>query len=517
MKKSNKKSNSYSAVNVLTATKAVRNMFLGLFCFMITLTGMAQPSNKCLSFNVNGSNSIVNFLDSDLVLSWNNNLVISAWVNWGNKANAGANAIILAVSDSAENNGQFWLQHNTSNSAFQFVLQTDSLVKDTVNSTTNPVAGSWYNVAGVFDGGNIKIYVNGILEGTTAIPHGQVFNSNTNNKFKMTMGAGSKLTNQFNGLIDEVSIWNQPLVVNQPNHVYTFQTYMCKRITPTAKGLYAYWNMDTLHTDSVYDLIADADGYDEYNAVCSNVTVVQGGAPVGSSVTQLTGTGPFVYINTTTGDTLLIDSLSAAANVVYVYQVNGVPTNTALPYGVSTTCPPYYYGIYIPGYQGTYSVSYYYHTTSCPGYRTTSSSSMVLLNRNPQTSFDWVISNATVDVSGSKFSMVVSGGQNEFLMASDVSNTTGIATLNNSLKITGISPNPFSGNFNLTVNCPKNSNINARMMSADGKLISERILNCNQGENQVTFENMNEIASGIYFLHLNDEEGYTSNLKIVKN
>ena len=499
---------------ILLERRAVKIGLAGFFYLLVVFSSVAQPTNKCLSFN--GTTSVVNFLDSDLVLNWNDNLVVSAWVNWGNKANAGSNAIIMAVSDTGEKNGQFWLQHNTNNSAFQFVLQTDSLAKVTVNSTTNPIAGNWYNVAGVIDGGNLKIYVNGILEGSAAILNGQVMRGG-DKTFRMTMGAGSKLTNQFNGLIDEVSIWNQPLIVNQPSTVYTFQTYMCQSINLNAKGLYAYWNMDTLHTDSVFDLIPDPFGYDEYNAVCSNVSVLQGGAPVGTSATQLIGSGPFVYINSATGDSLIIDSLSSAANGVYVYEVDGVPADSLLPSGVTASCTSYYYGIFIPDYQGTYKVTYYYMNTSCVGHRQSVASSPVLLTRNAQTSFNWVISNATVDLSSSKFSMVLQGGQNEFMLGSQANNSTGISNVNNSLKINGINPNPFSTNFSIAVTCRKNTNIKARVIGVDGKFILERILSCNQGENQLNFENMNEISSGVYFLNLSDGEGYTTNVKMIKN
>jgi len=499
----------------LLERRAVKIGLSSFFCLVMALSSLAQPANKCLSFN--GSTSIVNFADADLVLNWNNNLVVSAWVNWGSKANAGSNAVIMAVSDTTgNNNGQFWLQHNADNSRFQFIMQTDSLVKITVNSTTNPIAGNWYNVAGVFDGAQLKIYVNNNLEGSTTIPGGQVMNS-PDSTFQMTLGASVDQTNHFNGLMDEVSIWNQPLVVNQ-SHPYTFQTYMCQSINIMAKGLYAYWNMDTLHTDSINDLVLDQDGGDEYNGVCSNITQLKGGAPLGNNATQLSGSGPFVYVNPANGDSLIISGADSISNGVYVYEVDGAPADSLLPSGVSTSCTSYYYGIFIPGYQGTDTVTYYYAATSCAGHRQSAASSPVLLNRNVQSSFNWAISNTSVDLLNSKFSVVLQGGQNEFILGSQANNTTNIAnSINNSLKVTGINPNPFSTNFSITINCRKNTNIKARVISADGKFISESIRFCHIGENQLNFENMNEIASGVYFLNLSDGEGYTTNVKMIKN
>src|ERR1035437_9909255 len=95
--------------NLKSERQAVKNGLL-VCCVVITLSAMAQPSNKCLSFN--GINSAVCAIDDDLGLNYTNNVSVAAWVNWGSKANAGSNSIIATSSDSINSNGQFWLQHN---------------------------------------------------------------------------------------------------------------------------------------------------------------------------------------------------------------------------------------------------------------------------------------------------------------------------------------------------------------------------------------------------------------------
>jgi len=503
----------------LLERRAVKIGLASFFCLVITLSGVAQPANKCLSFN--GTNSVVNFTDEVAVPNNVTNLAISAWVNWSSKANAGSNAVILAISDTVGNNGQFWLQHNADNSKFQFVFQTDSLVKITVNSTTNPIAGNWYNVAGVFDGSSINLYVNGYLEGSALLPDGQKMNASDTN-YNMTIGAGYKLTNQFNGLLDEVAMWNKSTMNQTLPAAYSFYDMMCIGLNFKSPDLISYWNMDSLINDSVFDIVlgGDGDGDIAFDAVCSNVTILNGGAPVANNATHLTGSSPFVYINSVTGDSLVIDSLGSVPNGVYVYEINAAPTDSLMPSGVTASCASYYYGIFIPGYQsGSYTVTYYYPTTRCDtatGHRQ-SASSPVLLNKNAQSSFNWVISNAVVDLSSSKFSVVIRGGQNEFMLGK-LNNALG--TENNTyttLKVTGINPNPFSTNFSLAINCKKNTTLKARIISADGKFISESVRFCNTGENQLNFENMSEIASGVYFLNLNDGEGYTTHVKMVKN
>ncbi len=493
-------------------TKMKSLKLAGFFCLLMTLNCVAQPSNKCLSFN--GSNSIVTALNNDLGLNYVNNISVAAWVNWNDKANAGANSIIVTSSDTANSNGQFWLQHNANNSAFQFVIQMDSMSKFTVTGTTNPVAGNWYNVVGVFDGSNVNIYVNGILEASTLVTSGQNIKA-FDTTFHYTAGANSQNSGHFNGNIDEVSVWATPLTSS------AIQSMMCTKVDSTIKGIVAYSNMDSLNYDTlIVQVTSDIYGDIEIGAIEINCTLVNVGAPVGNNSTYLSGPAPYVYVNPANGDSLLIDSLGSATNGIYIYQVNAAPADSSLPAGVSNLCTPYYYGIFIPAYQGTYSVVYYYDTTSCSsaGHRTSSSSTPVLLDRNAQTSYNWGISNATDDASNSKFRLVAQGGKNEFIMANKINNSTGIAnSINNALQVNTISPNPFSTNFNLAITCPKNASIKACILSMDGKLISESTLVCNQGKNQVSFENMGEMASGIYFLNLSDGEGHVTTMKMIKN
>lgn len=298
--------------NSINKTSALKVTLAACCGLLLTLSCMAQPSNKCLSFN--GTNSLVYFPNNDLQLSNNTKMSICAWINWSNKANADSNAVIMSVADSVSNNGQFWLQHNATNSNFQFTIQTDSLSKTTINSITNPIQGNWYYVAGVFDGTNVNIYVNGHLEGSAPVISGGNINA-YNTTFKTTMGAGLNGNNEFNGLIDEVSVWNRALDSTQ------FQYFMCKKLNNVNKGIYDYWNMDSVNTDTIFDLKGSVSG------ICSNVTITNGGAPIGDTTTYLTnsGSGSFVYVNNLNGDSLIIDSLNFNTTGIYVYEVNAAP------------------------------------------------------------------------------------------------------------------------------------------------------------------------------------------------
>ena len=72
--------------------------------------------------------------------------------------------------------------------------------------TTNAVAGQWLHLVGTYDGSNVRLYVNGVLQATTAYSGGAI--STTNNP---AIGALSGGGDFFPGTIDEVAIYNSAL------------------------------------------------------------------------------------------------------------------------------------------------------------------------------------------------------------------------------------------------------------------------------------------------------------------
>src|SRR4029078_6505087 len=97
------------------------------------------------------------------------NTTVMAWVKWDidpSKGNPKA-TIFNINSDSSSDAGIFWLQHNSDNSKFEFAVQTEK-GRNYIQGTTSVQKNVWYHVAGTYDGSNLKIYVNGVMEGTVA-------------------------------------------------------------------------------------------------------------------------------------------------------------------------------------------------------------------------------------------------------------------------------------------------------------------------------------------------------------
>ncbi len=127
---------------------------------------------------------------------------ISAWVNV--RGGAGVQGII-SRGNLAGSVREYFLGF----SGNQFFWQrSNGSTYDTLSSSNNKNANTWYNVVAWYNGSLIKIFVNGVEEGskTSTISAG----SRTN---QLDIGSVPESTRTFffNGIIDEVKVWNYAL------------------------------------------------------------------------------------------------------------------------------------------------------------------------------------------------------------------------------------------------------------------------------------------------------------------
>jgi hypothetical protein len=161
----------------------------------IWITGGCQ-SGSCLSFN--GVNSWVDTLLSTGGLS---ELTVEAWVNLS--TTSGDKYI---VSDDMNTAGlrSFVLHHQTGSFGFA-VWNTAGTVQQAWSAGGD--INKWHHVIGVYDGSNVKIYIDGELKETTPALTGLIKSSGGS----VTIGAQSTHNVKFNGSIDEVAIYSRAL------------------------------------------------------------------------------------------------------------------------------------------------------------------------------------------------------------------------------------------------------------------------------------------------------------------
>ena len=194
---------------ILAKTSIVIIMFI-MFMSIFLLIGYAARAQCSIKFN--GSN-YVDFGHVEYELSYN--MTIMTWVKWCDEPSEGNNWANLVTINSINrtDRGQFWIQHNQNNDYFEFALATtnnansNNFRRDHMFSTTSPEKGVWYHIAATYDGSDMRIYVNGLLENERN-KIGHIYHKQDD--FVLTFGAWGfeNSRRNFSGQIRDVSIWN---------------------------------------------------------------------------------------------------------------------------------------------------------------------------------------------------------------------------------------------------------------------------------------------------------------------
>jgi hypothetical protein len=154
----------------------------------------------------NGSSSKITlpsgFLDSSTTLSF------SLWVNPSSFVN------FTGVLDKYIGSTSGWaLDVPSSSSRLPRIVVYDGANKN-VSATTALTLGNWTHIAGTISTSEMKIYVNGSLEGTTSI------STMITNTTPLVIGGDGVSTLAFNGSIDQVRIFSTTLTSDQVSQLY---------------------------------------------------------------------------------------------------------------------------------------------------------------------------------------------------------------------------------------------------------------------------------------------------------
>ena len=210
--------------------------------FATAASSPAWTSGKvggALSFN-----GTTTYVDAGTGASLNitNAITVEVWVK-----KSGGDGTYMAIGskwDSAggDGNQRSWtLEFRATDNKVQFQTSNNGLDSGAVQaiSTTVPVISTWYHIVGIFDGSNNKIYVNGILENTTA--QTGLFSSVDKVGIGAVIGTGLAIASKFNGLIDEVRIYNRALSAEEIRYHYN------------RGGPIGYWKFDKGSGLTAYD------------------------------------------------------------------------------------------------------------------------------------------------------------------------------------------------------------------------------------------------------------------------
>jgi len=217
----------------------------------LSACSIVNAQNKVL--NLDGSADYA-FANDDTSFSTTDAVTVAAWV----KINSNGSAFSIARKG-ATLTPAYSLNRQGASNRFTFYVYLGSWVNSGSSSTPTTV-GEWYHIAGVYNGSEIMIYVNGVMEGSSSYS-GPIPTTTDNFYIGGDVGTGSEW---FNGLIDEVSLWNKALTQSQ------IQTVMNDSLSSayyqtSDSGLVAYWKFD-----EVEDLGVNSDGADDVRDLSVN-------------------------------------------------------------------------------------------------------------------------------------------------------------------------------------------------------------------------------------------------------
>ena len=117
----------------------------------------------------------------------------------------------------------YFLAYDSSGKYMRMVVYISGVAKSATSTTALTDPTKLYHIAGTYDGTDVKIYVDGTLEGTTSVLGDVEIDTGSE---ALGIGRNTEANSYgYKGLIDEVRIWNFALSQDQLGKVYDFKSF----------------------------------------------------------------------------------------------------------------------------------------------------------------------------------------------------------------------------------------------------------------------------------------------------
>lgn len=163
------------------------------------------PGKFRTSLSFDGIDDYVNIPNSPS-LNPSTSLTLEAWVKWAIDPPTG-NSWAQIIDKNGDN--QYQIQHNNSNTGFEFALRTTTGRVYLIGSTA-PQQGVWYHVVATYDGSYMRLYVNGSQDAVRT-HSGNIVSSGSN----VAIGMRTSNDRHFAGVIDEVAVYDRALAPSE--------------------------------------------------------------------------------------------------------------------------------------------------------------------------------------------------------------------------------------------------------------------------------------------------------------
>ncbi len=170
-------------------------------------------------------------------------ITVSAWFRLDSFPNSFPRILQKDSFDPNWDTGYFIFVDDTASDHVKFRVLHTPTDNATAESTTSISPGTWYHAVGTYDEQNVKIFVNGIEEAST--PHTATISYSTEGLY---IGNRPSLTRDWDGLIDDVRIYNRVLSQDEIKRLYkigsTFKINKPSYAGSLQDGLVGYWSFD---------------------------------------------------------------------------------------------------------------------------------------------------------------------------------------------------------------------------------------------------------------------------------
>lgn len=167
-------------------------------------------------------------------LSPTGNMTVSTWMR-PSTASQASFARLVTKYDGANIN--YLMAYDTTNK-MRFIVDSDTSARSTALSTTIPTdTNRWYHIVGVRNGSTVSIYIDGVLEHSTA------FSGSTNKTTTTQLQLGGGAGNSFTGTQDDTRVYERALSEAEIKALYD-QYDAGIRLNAGAGGLVGHWKLD---------------------------------------------------------------------------------------------------------------------------------------------------------------------------------------------------------------------------------------------------------------------------------
>ncbi len=270
----------------------------------------------------------------------------------------------------------------------QFVLRINGAFEK-LDAVTGLSTNRWYHIACTYDGSEMRIYINGMLDASMTVT-GSI---ESNELFELGRNYGNDRI--LDGQLDEASVWTTALSQT------TIRDWMCKKITnthPNYADLEGYWRMD----DGSGTTVTDLSGNGHTGTFVGTPQWQSSSAPLGDE-SMHDYAAPFdVSLSHPSGGVFQATSASTAAELIHVYRVDELPGVTQLPNGVDTAQNDHYWGVFAAGTTGSIAFDYNYNYTGVSLYQPSFDCNATLLGRPNGAASAWIVPGGVTNDAGTQ-------------------------------------------------------------------------------------------------------------------